>query len=317
MPPRVRKPAATGADRIPKPSQGWYRDPANPDVKYRRVTTILEQGVPKAGLTYWAADTVAECAMSNLPYLVSSTMSRIGRSEAYGWLKAAATRKKEERAEVGLAIHKVIECHILELEPPVYEDPEIAAHVEHFHRFLADYQVEFTASEMVVANDEQKYAGTLDYLLRSPMIVALLIQAGLLPEGADPNLDIMGDTKSGGSICWSNGDCVKLRPSAFKACPGFDHSVKGIYADGGLQMAGYRAANRVWLRNGETAPMPATHPVGIMLHLQADGYLVIPARCDETVYAAFCHAVRVAEWTSDTSKNVIGSPLTIAQKETP
>lgn len=328
MPPRVRKPAVTGADRIPKPSQGFYRDPLDPTNKYRRVTTILDQGVPADALKFWFALTVADSALANLPYLIQSSMSAGATREARDWLKRAPTQKKDERAELGSAVHKAVEATILGTPMPEADDLEIAECLRHFDRFIRDYQVEFTASEMVVANDTDRYAGTLDAMLVSESIVTALCVAGLLPadtDPTDPTVSLMMDTKTGGEICWAggpNGDanpteaglCVRLRPSEFKSCPGHPHPIKGVYGTAALQMAAYRSCNRAWLRDGTTVDMPPTHPVGVVLHLRPDGYLVVPAACGPEVFHYFRHAIVVAEWTAEKEKNVLGQALTTTQK---
>lgn len=316
MTPRTQ-PSVIGTARIPKRSQGFYRDPAS-GAKYRSVTTILTQGVPKEALVFWAGNMVAESAMDNLPMLVQASMGSRSRTEAYDWLRRAHTRKKDERAEIGSAVHSIIEAHILDapVSESVLTDEEIAPFLRQFLAFVKDFDVEFTASEMVVANDEERYAGTLDYLVRSPAIVAALIAQGLLLEDADPGMELMGDTKTGGEICFGDGACVASRPSEFKGCDGTAHSIRGLYPEAGLQMSAYRAANRVWLRSGETADMPPTHPVGIAVHLRPEGYLVVPARCDETVFDHFRYARRVADWTSETSKTVLGTALTGPKKAT-
>lgn len=307
---RAGKAAPTGLDRIPKRSQGFYRDPETQQ-RYRSVTTILNQGVPKEALVFWAGNVVAESAMDNLPYLVKASRRAVTATEAYDWLRRAHTRKKDERADVGSAVHTLIEAHILGQPVPdeLLNDPEMAPFLEHFLAFVEDYGVTFEASEMVVANPDEMYAGTLDYLLRSSRIVELLIAAELLPSDADPDRCLMGDTKTGGEMCTGDSQCVRLRPSEFKACTGGVHSIKGVYAEAGLQMSAYRAAKVAWLRNGTKVPMPSTHPVGIVLHLRPEGYAVNPARCDETVFDHFRHARRVADWTSETSKTVVGSAL--------
>lgn len=318
MPPRARavKPPVTGTARIPKPSQGWYRDPANPGVKYRRVTTILDQGVPTDGLKFWYALTVADCAMANLPYLVKASMSTTASTEARDWMKRSPTQKKDERAELGSAVHKAVEATILESPIPVTEDPEIDACLARFVEFVADWEIEFTASEMVVANDEQHYAGTLDAMFTSPKIVASLVAQGLLPTDADPSMELMMDTKTGGDICWAGGrgqqpgECIRVRPSEFKQCPGHPHPIKGVYESAGMQMSAYRACNRAWMRNGDTVPLPPTHPIGIVLHLRPSGYLPVPAKCGDDVYRYFQHAIVIAEWTAEFSKTVIAPPLT-------
>ncbi len=309
----AKKAPATGADRIPKRSQqGFYRDPETQE-RYRSVTTILNQGVPKEALVFWAGNTVAESAMENLPYLIRASRKSDTAAEAYDWLRRAHTRKKDERADIGSAVHTIIEAHILGQPVPdeLVNDPEMAPFLEHFLQFIADYDVTFEASEMVVANPDEKYAGTLDYLVRSRLIVDQLVAADLLPSDADRDVCLMGDTKTGGEVCLGDALCVKTRPSEFKVCPQTLHSIKGVYAEAGLQMSAYRKALLAWLRDGTKVPMPATHPVGIVLHIRPEGYVLAPARCDDTVFDHFRFARRVADWTTETSKTVIGAPLTI------
>jgi hypothetical protein len=106
----------------------------------------------------------------------------------FEWLKNAAERKKDERAAIGTAIHKYIECKILGQPIPqeLLDDPEIAPYLRMFDQFVDDWAVEFEASEMVVAHPGEGYAGTLDYLLRSARIVAALVEADLLRVGRRP-----------------------------------------------------------------------------------------------------------------------------------
>jgi hypothetical protein len=308
------KPAPEGVERIPRRSQGFYRDPINGD-KYRSVTTILNQGVPKEALVFWAGDCVAESALDNVPALVRSIRSAEDRADMYQWLRRAHTRKKDERADVGSAVHTIIEAKVLGTPIPenLVDDPEMAVFVGHFERFVTDWDVTFDASEMVVANPEELYAGTLDYLLHSPRIVAALVAGGLLPADADGGVALMGDTKTGGEICAGDDRCVQVRPSMFAktGCPGALHTVKGVYPEAGLQMSAYRAASTAWLRDGTKVPMPPTHPVGVVLHLRPEGYVLHPALCDERVFDHFRYARRVADWTSETSKDVIAPALTV------
>jgi hypothetical protein len=311
------KTTPAGPDRIPQAnrSTGYYRDPETGD-KYRSVTTILSQGVPKDALPRWAAIEVATCAMDNIPRLVRAMLNPAERAALFEWLKNAAERKKDERAAIGTAIHKYIECKILGQPIPqeLLDDPEIAPYLRMFDQFVDDWAVEFEASEMVVANPDEGYAGTLDYLLRSARIVAALVAADLLPWDADPAVPLMGDTKTGGEICFGDGACQRVRRYVFpKGCPqpGVVHSIKGVYPEAGMQMAAYRASKVAWLRDGSKVPMPATHPVGVVLQLRPDGYLLIPARCDGEVFGKFQHARAVAEWTSVTSKSVVGQALVV------
>ncbi|MFF7610708.1 hypothetical protein [Streptomyces lavendulae] len=272
----------SGPDRIPKPSQGWYRDKVTGQ-KYRRVTTILEQGCAKGDvLTIWAGNITAETAMAHLPQLVAASRVPERREEMTAWLKRAHLRKKDERADVGKAVHRVIEAKILGQPVPeeLLANPELVPFLEHFHRFVEEWQVEFEASEMVVGSAQAGYAGTLDYLLRSP----LLARKYELPESQL----FMGDTKTGGEL-----------------------DVKGVYPEAALQMAAYRNAQVAWLRDGSRVPMPPTYSTGIVLHLRPEGYRVIPVFCGDDVFRAFLTIQANAEWSSGLSKKVIQPALAL------
>jgi hypothetical protein len=279
MSPRRVKEAPVGEARIPKPSQGWYRDPIT-GAKLRRVTTILNLGAPKEGLIFWAANFTADLAVNSLPQLVANSRTRQDREESYDWLRKAHVRRKEERGDVGTAVHKLIEGRILGTPIPedLLNDPEMVPYVEHFLRFVEEWQIEFEASEMVVGNYEEEYAGTLDYLYRSPIIAYLL--------GVPADTLFEGDTKTGGEL-----------------------DLKGVYAEAGLQMAAYRRAKVAWLRNGTQIPMPAVHSTGIVLHLRPEGYRVVPVNCGDEVFEAFLHVKKVAAWASVLAKTVVGSSL--------
>lgn len=293
------KPAPTGPERIPRRHQGWYRDRETGD-RLRSVTTILNEGAPKEALIYWAGNLVAETAIERLPYLVRAARRPADRKEAYDWLRRAHTRKKDERKDVGSAVHKLIEAHILGEPVPaeLLDDPEMRPYLEHFEQFITDYGVEFEASEMVVANPAEGYAGTLDYIVRSALIVhalngmrvggrLLVAEVWGMPP-LDPAAPLMGDTKTGGEL-----------------------DVKGVYPEAALQMSSYRAATVCWLRDGTKVPMPSTQEVGVVLHLRPEGYRVIPVRCGSDVFATFRHVREVARWTRELSKDVVGEPITL------
>jgi hypothetical protein len=292
-PPRKRASTKTaGIARIPKRSQGFYRDPETGD-KLRSVTTILNQGVPKEALIYWAGNMVAECAIENLPLLVAASRSPQRRTDAYDWLRRAHTRKKDERADIGSAVHKLIEAHILEQPVPdeLTDDPEMVPFLEHFWMAVADFDITFTASEMVVANPADGWAGTLDYMLTSPIIAKTLN----LPA----DTQFMGDTKTGGEL-------DEVTTAGYP---------KGVYPEAGLQMSAYRKGTVCWLRDGSKVPMPVTAEIGLVLHLRPQGYRIYPARCGADVYQKFLDAKQVAEWTTTLSKTVLGDSLTVPKRD--
>jgi len=110
-----------------------------------------------------------------------------------------------------------------------------------------------------------------------------------VPDG----VDLMGDTKTGGTL-------DKLTSAGH---------VHGVYPEAGLQMSAYRKATVCWLRDGSRVPMPATAEVGIVLHLQAEGYRIYPALCGDDIYEYFRYAQVIDEWTSKISSAKADRPV--------
>lgn len=278
---KAAAPAPTGPDRIPQPSQGWYRIPGT-DTKLRRVTTILNGGYPKPELVFWSANLTAEDAFNTLPTLVRASLRPDTREEAYDWLRKGHIRKKDERGDIGTAVHDLVEAKVLgtPISDELLADPELGIYVDHFLAFVEQWQITFEASEMTVGNFTDGWAGKLDYLFRSPIIAQLL--------KVPANTLFIGDTKTGGEL-----------------------DEKGVYPEAGLQMSAYRRAEVCWLRDGSQVPMPAVHPVGIVLHLRPEGYRPVPLKCGDDLYAAFLHVWKVAEFKRVLSKSVVGEALVL------
>lgn len=276
-----------GTARIPRRSTaGFYKDPATGDL-LRSVTTILSQGSPKEALIHWAGKLVAETAMEHLPQLVRASRTEQGTRDMTDWLKRAHTRKKDERADIGTAVHHLIEARVLGTPVPdeVANNPEMKPFAFHFDRFVDEWQIEFTASEMVVADYTQKFAGTLDYLLRSPLLAEAL--------GCPADMDIPGDTKTGGELDERT----------------YDGNIRGVYPEAGVQMSAYRKAKYGWLRDGTRVEMPERHHVGVVLHLRPEGYRLYPVDCGDEVFEAFTFIRRVAEFQTGRAKTVVGQAL--------
>jgi hypothetical protein len=300
-------------DRGPIPARqgnGYYADHSTGD-RLRSVTTILSGGVPKPGLVFWAGDTCTDSAIENLPALVAASRFPDRLAELRMWIRRAHTRKKDERAEVGSAVHAIIEADLLDTEPPAFvqvgdaewalDGPELAPYIEQFARFKDEWQPEWTASEMVVANPEDGYAGTLDYTMKADG----LIGRALLASGYAIDLaqDLMGDTKTGGDwIVPDDGG------APYPKILGSGH-VHGVYPEAGLQMSAYRRATVCWLRDGEKVPMPPTNEVGVVLHLRPEGYRLYPTRCGDLQYRYFRHAQMVDEWSSRLASAKADEPI--------
>lgn len=201
------------ATRVTLPSgKRWYDWRGE---RYWSVTTIISQGVPKPALLPWGIKMVAEGAADladQLPALVAHD-----RDAAIKMLKALPWSKKERAANLGTLIHAAIEAH--RLGKPVPAPPaDVAPYMTGFERFLADFEPEYVATEAPVFSRTQKYAGTLDAIVRMR-----------LPLTEAPGLYVL-DAKSG----------------------------KGVYPEVGLQLAAYRHAEFIGLPDGSEEPMPPT-----------------------------------------------------------
>jgi hypothetical protein len=300
--PMDHKAQAKKKDRGPIParqSNGYYADHTSGD-RLRSVTTILSGGVPKPGLVHWAGNMCTDSAIENLPALVAASRFPDRLIEMRNWITRAHTRKKDERAEVGSAVHKIIEARLLGTTPPAtvevageewaLDGPELAPFIANFLRFEHEWAPRWTASEMVVANPEHGYAGTLDYTIGADGLIGDALRA--MGYVVDPDGDVMGDTKTGGDwIVPADGG------APYPKILGSGH-VHGVYPEAGLQMSAYRRAKVCWLRDGNRVPMPATAEVGVVLHLRPEGYRLYPVRCGDLEYSYFRHAQMVDEWSS-------------------
>ncbi len=313
-------------DRGPIPARqgnGYYADHVTGD-RLRSVTTILSGGVPKDALPFWAAAVCTDSAIENLPALVAASRYPDRLAEMRDYIKRAHTRKKDERADVGHTVHFIIEARILGLELPptikigdgddaqevALDGPELGPFVENFLAFEELWKPRFTASEMVVANPTDGYAGTLDYMIDADGPIGEALAGQRYP--VMPDDDLMGDTKTGGTFereVVREGRVVMQSPALTTA-----GHVHGVYPEAGLQMSAYRHAEVCWLRDGSRVPMPSTAQVGIVLHLRPEGFRIYPALCGDDQYAYFRYAQMVDEWSSriasPRSKSpIIGKPL--------
>lgn len=133
------------------------------------VTSVLSLALNKPALPAWAARVVAEQAMSNLPRLVR--MSRGQTDEAVRWLKGRPYAERDQAANIGTLAHAAAEARILgqPYDPPD-PDSDQGKCLAQFERFLADFNPQYEATEAVVASTVYGYAGTLDAIVRVPLV---------------------------------------------------------------------------------------------------------------------------------------------------
>lgn len=127
--------------------------------KYWSVTTIINGGLPKPVLVNWAKKFTAEYAVDH--FEAFKTLVDDDRDGAVEWLKNAAFRDRDKKAELGSAVHAAVEAFELGKPMPPWPLP-IRKHMEHFADFLATYRPKIHASEASVYHGSERYAGTLD-----------------------------------------------------------------------------------------------------------------------------------------------------------
>lgn len=260
-----------------KSGQRWYEWKGE---RFWSVTTIIGGGLPKPALINWAKKFTAEYACDNIiklnALLEPDLDGSVDRDGAVDWLKNAAFRDRDRKADLGTAIHEAIEAHVLGKPTPEWPLP-LRPRMQAFERFLAEYEPEFVPAPVVgqkpelgngvllaeapVFNREQHYAGTLD---------------GIVTIGGR---QLVLDVKT---------------------------SARGIYPEIGLQLAAYRFAEFVGLPDGSEQPMPKTDGA-VALHLPDDGtYALREIQADEETFRAFLYVREVYRFQNDISKGVIG-----------
>lgn len=199
-----------------------------------------------------------------------SELEKLTPSARLAELKGSPYAVRDAAANRGTEIHALAEQLLKGEEVAV--PPELAGHVKAYVDFLNDWEPEVILAESSVVNFTVGYAGTLDKVVRLPGLCPVL--------GCGSGCVWLMDTKTG----------------------------KGVYGDVALQLAAYRFAESHVGPAGGLLPMPEVDHCAVV-HVREDGYKLIPVRADRDVFQEFRHAARVARWSSDLSKTVVGAPL--------
>lgn len=239
--------------------------------RYWSVTTIINGGVPKDALKWWAALKVAEFAHDHVHEWLS-----MERSRAIDYLKREPLRFTKERADFGTLLHECAESYALKKPMPPVEFPEERRALAAFLDFINTYKPAYEATEFSVYSRRQRYAGTGDAIITIPAeVLEERRQHIALPweppykTGTDA-ARIMVDYKTGGDV----------------------KQEKGVYPEVALQLNAYARADFIGLPNGEEAPIPELDGAAC-LHLGPAGWRLVPVRLDEAIFKAFLYAREV------------------------
>lgn len=143
----------------------WYAVPdlQGNEQKLPSVTTVLNV-MAKPALIRWAAKEVATFVADNTPEITALLAK--DREAGIDTMKGSPWRKTKKAADIGSTVHAIAEAHVLgrpsALDGLDLGAPEVRGTVQAFLAFLQEWEPEFLATEMTVANFAVGYAGTLD-----------------------------------------------------------------------------------------------------------------------------------------------------------
>lgn len=131
------------------------------------VTTILNGGIPKPALVYWAGKTVAEYVEAN-PAEIESLRNRED-VDLVRELAAVPAKVRDDAGVTGTAVHDFAE--ILAATGTVEDVPdELAGYVEGYADFLDRFQITPLLMERPCASRADWFAGKFDMIATSPLL---------------------------------------------------------------------------------------------------------------------------------------------------
>lgn len=258
----------TTIGRIERPDGRWYSHPLG-DGEYESVTSVLSSTRGKPWLQAWAAKKAAALLLADIDGIAAMHATQ-GYGPTLAYLKGAARRDREVKADIGSHVHDIVEALILdqplpdlpdhlagivlddygdEGDDPITITPEWASRIaDGFLAFTDDFDVEYEMAEATVAHPEHRYAGTLDII-------------AVLKALRTPHARYLIDSKTG----------------------------KVVDSDVGEQLAAYRRCREVWIDLGNIERMPATHGAAV-LHLRTTysrGYKLLQQPADAAAFQRF------------------------------
>jgi hypothetical protein len=286
--------------------------PADDDLRLWSVTTIIDV-LDKAGLMWWAAGMTADAAIDNQKTW-QAMLEEQGREEAWKWLRSAHKRRPKNQlsaTDLGTVAHTVCEHYALSGTRPdedfisdqiwrkggefVDLDAETAVITKMLNQFdgwLQRFQPSYQATEVCVYSPTYGYAGQTDGFLTIDGTRFIIDYK----TSRDP-FDGQG------------------RP-------------KGPYPEVALQLSAYRNAEfaAVWrprrfeqhsrryyaLSPAEqemAVPVPEVD-TGLVIYLTTEACDSYPVQCGPEIHTCFLYVLEAARWVNETSKTVLGEPLT-------
>jgi len=249
------------------------------------VTTILNGGIPKPALIYWAGKTVAEYVEAN-PAEIESLRNRAD-VDFVRELSGIPAKLRDEAGVTGTAVHDLAET--LAATGTVDDVPEeLAGYVEGYADFLDRFQITPLLMERPCASRKDWFAGKFDMIGTSP----------LLNDGAP----VMVDLKTSKYVYGETG----LQTAAYSLAEfyidedGNEHPMPEIVAT-------YVAHVTPMDRDGVNARYGVA-PLGTTLYPLAQNLEEMKSHYAMFLAAAYTHK------TTKLRDAIVGTPVTIEQK---
>lgn len=307
----------------------WPNEDRTRQLRLWSVTTIIDKGIPKDALKWWAARTVAEWSVDNLPTL--QTMMRRPIVETFRPIHLERIAEfADSNGEVDPAKLKLL----LELAKEVAVDPEAMAKARDEAIELAKGAPRRTTKRAAIKGShvhdaieayqlERPYPGVPD-VVRGQYNEFLRFLNDHRPIVEQTEAKIYNRTR----LYAGRLDAIMLFPSLAQAIekaglwtpseeephPRVMVDVKtsgsGVYPEVGLQLSAYDNAEFIGGPDGLEYPMPKVH-AAVVLWLPADGeYELLPIGIkNPDVFRAFLYAFEILRWAEEISKGVISKPV--------
>jgi hypothetical protein len=123
------------------------------------VTSIINM-LPKGFLKFWAAKSVAEFAVDNIPAVLDLVLKG-HREAAVDLLKKTPDRDTGNAADIGTEAHAIFD-RMANGEKITRIHPDFKPFADHFAEFLDEFQPEFVHTEQTVWSERHDYAGSFD-----------------------------------------------------------------------------------------------------------------------------------------------------------
>lgn len=109
-------------------------------------------------------------------------------------------------------------------------------------------------------------------------------------------------------------DAVVVLPDGRRLCIDYKTSstrdVASCYPEFALQLAAYRYAETGWLDDGTEVKVPEVDGCAV-LNLRPNGYALIEVDAGPATFAAFCHALALAQWLLEVGDKSIGGRVAL------